>query len=188
MKKLLLALLILSLIVTGPALAAKKKIVLGKIPYTLEHSYHQSIVKMFEDYAMKMYGASTIIVDGEANSASSLSAVENLIAQKVDGIALHSPDMGMTATAVEAAHKAGIPIVTTLIYPKIKVAPHIQPKEEFSSFRMGEVAATQWLKAHPDKPCQVAILNFGGFEQVIYLRTDPFFKGVQSAVLLVSQS
>ena len=180
MKKLLLALLILSLIVTGPALAAKKKIVLGKIPYTLEHSYHQSIVKMFEDYAMKMYGASTIIVDGEANSASSLSAVENLIAQKVDGIALHSPDMGMTATAVEAAHKAGIPIVTTLIYPKIKVAPHIQPKEEFSSFRMGEVAATQWLKAHPDKPCQVAILNFGGFEQVVYLRTDPFFKGVQS--------
>ena len=45
---------------------------------------------------------------------------------------------------------------------------------------MGEVAATQWLKAHPDKPCQVAILNFGGFEQVVYLRTDPFFKGVQS--------
>jgi len=180
LKKLLLAIIILSLVVTGPAFADKKKIVLGKIPYTLEHSYHQSIVKMFEDYAMKMYGASTIIVDGEANSAATLSAVENLIAQKVDGIALHSPDIGMTATAVAAAHKAGIPIVTTLIYPKIKAAPHIQPKEEFSSFRMGEVAATQWLKAFPGKPCQVAILNFGGFEQVVYLRTDPFFKGVKS--------
>jgi len=179
-KRLFLAILILSFVIAGPAFAGQKKIVLGKIPYTLEHSYHQSIVKMFEDYAMKMYGASTIIVDGEANSAATLSAVENLIAQKVDGIALHSPDIGMTATAVEAAHKAGIPIVTTLIYPKIKAAPHIQPKEEFSSFRMGEVAATQWLKAFPAKPCQVAILNFGGFEQVVYLRTDPFFKGVKS--------
>ena len=93
MKKILLGILILSVAFAGPALADKKKIVLGKIPYTLEHSYHQSIVKMFEDYAMKMYGASTIIIDGQANSAAALSAVESLIAQKVDGIALHSPDM-----------------------------------------------------------------------------------------------
>ena len=108
MKKLLLAMLILSLMATGPAFADKKKIVLGKIPYTLEHSYHQSIVKMFEDYAKKMYGASTIIVDGEANSAAALSAVENLISQKVNGIALHSPDMGMTATAVQAARMQSV--------------------------------------------------------------------------------
>jgi len=74
MKKLLLTVLILSLVVTGPAFAAKKKIVLGKIPYTLEHSYHQSIVKMFEDYAMKMYGASTIIIDGQEQLSAQLKA------------------------------------------------------------------------------------------------------------------
>jgi ABC-type sugar transport system substrate-binding protein len=180
MKRIIAIVCMLSFILTVPSFAGDKKIVLGKIPYTLEHSYHQSIVKMFEDHAKKMHGATTIIVDGQANSESALSAVENLIAQKVDGIALHSPDIGMTATAVEAAHKAGIPIVTTLIYPKVKKAPHIQPKEEFSSFRMGEVAATQWLAAHPGKTPKVAILDFGGFEQIVVLRTDPFFKGVKS--------
>ena len=180
MKKVLLSMLILSVLATAPVLAGEKKIVLGKIPYNMEHSYHQSISKMFKDYAMKMYGASTIIVDGEGNADKALTAVENLIAQKVDGIALHSPDQAMTTEAIKAAHKAGIVIVTTLIHPKAKIAPHIQPKEEFSSFRMGEVAATQWLKAHPGKTCQVAILNFGGFEPIVVLRTDPFFKGVKS--------
>lgn len=179
MKRFLVGVLVFSIIAAVPAFAGDK-IVLGKIPYTLEHSYHQSIVKIFEDHAKKMYDADTIVVDGQANSESALSAVENLISQKVDGIALHSPDMGMTAAAIAAAHKAGIPIVTTLIYPKVKIAPHIQPKEEFSSFRMGEVAAEQWLKAHPGKTPQVAILNFGGFEQIVVLRTDPFFKGVKS--------
>ncbi|SDR47778.1 sugar ABC transporter substrate-binding protein [Pseudovibrio sp. Tun.PSC04-5.I4] len=167
-------------IVASPVSAADGQVVLGKIPFTLEHSYHQSIVKIFSEYAEEKYGAKTIIVDGQASSESALSAVENLIAQKVDGIALHSPDIGMTATAVAAAQKAGIPIVTTLIYPKTKSAPHIQPKEEVSSFRMGEVAAEQWLKAFPSKLPKVAILNFGGFEQIAVLRTEPFFKGVQS--------
>ncbi|WP_068317423.1 sugar ABC transporter substrate-binding protein [Aliiruegeria sabulilitoris] len=179
MKKLVVTLAAACSIAATAGLA-DDKIVLGKIPFTLEHSYHQSIVEIFSDYAEKNYGAETIVVDGQASSESSLSAVENLIAQKVDGIALHSPDIGMTATAVEAAHKAGIPIVTTLIYPSTKTAPHIQPKEEFSSFRMGEVAAEQWMTAFPDKPVKVAILNFGGFEQIAKLRTEPFFKGVQS--------
>ncbi|WP_068086123.1 sugar ABC transporter substrate-binding protein [Polycladidibacter stylochi] len=180
MKKTLLAMAAAVTLSTAPVSAADGEIVLGKVPFTLEHAYHQSVVRYFEGYAKKEYGAKTIVVDGQSSSESALSAVENLIAQKVDGIALHSPDIAMSETAVTMAKKAGIPIVTTLMFPMSKSTPHVQPREDISSFRMGEVAATQWLKAHPDKKPRVAILNFGGFEQIASLRTDPFFRGVQS--------
>ncbi|MCP5087275.1 MAG: sugar ABC transporter substrate-binding protein [Rhodobacteraceae bacterium] len=165
---------------TATAAMADDVLVLGKIPYTLEHSYHQSIVEMFADHADKYYGAKTIVVDGQANSDTTLSAVENLIAQGVDGIALHSPDIGMTAAAVAKAHAAGIPITTTLIYPETKNAPHIAPQEALSSHREGVVAAEKWIAANPDKPIEIAILDFGGFEQVVHLRTGPFVAGVKS--------
>lgn len=182
MKKLLVALVILSIAAWLPvcAGAAGKQIVLGKVPYTLEHAYHQSVARELKEYAAKKYGAKVIVVDGEASNEKTLAAVESLISQKVNGIALHTGDAGLMTTAIKLAHKAGIPIVTTLIRPTKKMAPHIQPQEAPSSFKMGKVAAEQWLKANPDTPCQVAMLNFGGFEQIKEMRTGPFFEGVKS--------
>ncbi len=179
MKKLLNVAVVAAGLAAAPAFA-EDQIVLGKIPYTLEHSYHQSIVDIFADHAEKYYGAKTIVVDGQANSDTTLTAVENMISQGVDAIALHSPDIGMTATAVAKAHAAGIPITTTLIFPETKNAPHIAPQEALSSHRMGVVAAEQWVAAHPDKPVKIAVLDFGGFEQVVALRTAPFVAGVKS--------
>jgi ABC-type sugar transport system substrate-binding protein len=183
MKK-LLALIsifgIFGMLVLFPVFAAEKQLVLGKVPYTLEHAYHQAETKTLKEYAGKMYGAKVIIIDGQASNESTLAAVENLISQKVDGIALHTGDAGLMTTAIKLCHKAGIPIVTTLIRPTEKLAPHIQPQETPSSFRMGQVAAEQWLKAHPDKPCRVAMLDFGGFEQIEEMRTGAFFNGVKS--------
>lgn len=164
----------------GKAEGAKKQYVLGKVPYTLEHTYHQAVVKIGADYAQKMYGAKYIAIDGQANNEKTLAAVETLIQKKVDAIALHTGDAGLMTTAIKEAHAAGIPIVTTLIRPTAKLAPHIQPLEAPSSFTMGQVAAKQWLKAHPDKPCKVAMLDFGGFEQIEEMRTGPFIAGVKS--------
>lgn len=172
------------------ARAGEKRYVLGKVPYTLEHTYHQAVVKIGAEYAQKMYGAKYIAIDGQANNEKTLAAVETLIQKKVDAIALHTGDAGLMTTAIKEAHKAGIPIVTTLIRPTEKLAPHIQPLEAPSSFTMGQVAAKQWLKAHPDKPCKVAMLDFGGFEQIEEMRTGPFFAGVKSVdpnAVLVTQ-
>ena len=186
--------LIASVIAAGlgsaKAAEAKKRYVLGKVPYTLEHTYHQAVVKIGAEYAAKMYGAKYIAIDGQANNEKTLAAVETLIQKKVDAIALHTGDAGLMTTAIKEAHKAGIPIVTTLIRPTSKLAPHIQPLEAPSSFTMGQVAAKQWLKAHPDSTCKVAMLDFGGFEQIEEMRTGPFFAGVQSVdpkAVLVSQ-
>ena len=45
---------------------------------------------------------------------------------------------------------------------------------------MGQRAAQHWLDANPDKPCRVAILDFGKFPPIEVLRTTPFFQGVKS--------
>ncbi len=178
MKKLILALLALSMVVTVPVFA--EDIVLGKVPYTFEHAYHQSVCRELTEYAKEKYGAEVRVVDGEASNETTLSAVENLISQGVNGIALHTGDAGLMTTAIKLAHDAGIPIVTTLIRPTEKLAPHIQPQEAPSSFKLGAIAATQWLKAHPDTAIKVAMLNFGGYEQIQEMRTGAFFNGVKS--------
>jgi ABC-type sugar transport system substrate-binding protein len=189
MKKALLAMLIISVVALSPVFSGAQKetaqpkkydYTLGKVPYTLEHAYHQAVVAIGKEYALKMYNANYIAIDGQANNEKTLAAVETLIQQKVDAIALHTGDRGLMTTAIKEAHKAGIPIVTTLIRPTEKLAPHIQPLEGPSSFKMGEVAATKWLESHPGSTCYVAMLDFGGFEQIEEMRTGPFFAGVKS--------
>ena len=193
MKKLLLVALVLSAIALTPLFAKGEPeytYVLGKVPYTLEHAYHQAVVAVGTEYAKNMYNAKYIAIDGEANNEKTLAAVETLIQQKVDAIALHTGDAGLMTTAIKLAHKAGIPIVTTLIRPTEKLAPHIQPLEAPSSQTMGEVAAKKWLESHPGSTCYVAMLDFGGFEQIEEMRTGPFFKGVKSVdpkAVLVAQ-
>ncbi|MGZ5472263.1 MAG: sugar ABC transporter substrate-binding protein [Nitrososphaeraceae archaeon] len=157
-----------------------KQIVVGHIVYTMEHQFHQGIANALTDYGEKYYGAKVIILDGGADSEKTLTAVENLISQNVDAISIHSPDMALTSKSIKLAHAAGIPIVTTLIYPEDKSAPHVQPMEAPASLTEGKVAATKWLETFPDKPCKVAILDFGKWEQGEVLRFGPFVEGVKS--------
>ncbi len=189
MKKLVLVLLIVTLAAALPVFAGGGRereserdydFVFGKVPYTFEHAYHQSACRTLEEYAAREYNAKVIIIDGEANAEVTLAAIENLIAQGVDAMAMHTGDAGLSAAAVRLAHAANIPIVTTLIRPDIQTAPHIQPMETASSQYMGAEAARQWKAAHPDKPIRVAMLNFGGIPQIWEMRTGAFFDGVKS--------
>ena len=154
--------------------------VIGKIPYTFEHAYHQAVAREITEYSAKMYNTKAVIIDGESSAEATLAAVENLISQGVDGIALHCGDAGLSAKALDMAHAAGIPMVTTLIRPENLIAPHVQLQETPSSIYMGAEAARQWQAAHPGTPIKVAMLNFGGIEQVWDMRTGAFLEGVQS--------
>ena len=165
---------------SGVTVRFRQAIKVGHVVYTMEHQFHQSIAKELQSYGQKMYGVKVIILDGGGKGEKMLAAVENLIAQKVDAISIHSPETALTAKAIELAHAKKIPIVTTLIYPDSKNAPHVQPMETPASYAEGKIAAQQWLKAFPDKPCKVALLNFGAWEQGEVLRFGPFFEGVKA--------
>ncbi len=181
MKKLLSLMLIACLAsFMLSAQPVKTNYTVGHVVYNLQHQFHQAIAKEIVDYGKKMYGAKVIVLDGQGDSDKILKAVENLIAQKVKAISIHSPDQAMTLAAIKLARAKGIPVVTTLVWPAEKIAPHVQPLESSSSFVMGQIAAKQWLMANPTKPTRVAILDFGKFPPVEILRTTPFWDGVKS--------
>ena len=181
MKKLLSLMLIACLAsFILPAQPVKTNYTVGHVVFNLQHQFHQAIAKEIVDYGKKMYGAKVIVLDGQGDSDKILKAVENLIAQKVKAISIHSPDQAMTLAAIKLARAKGIPVVTTLVWPAEKIAPHVQPLESSSSFVMGQIAAKQWLAANPTKPSRVAILDFGKFPPVEVLRTTPFWEGVKS--------
>ena len=90
-------------------------IVIGKIPITMEHGYHQGHVKHLIEYAEDEYGVTVNVIDGEFSSDKAFSAVETFIAQGVDGIMLHSTDEEVIDQMVAEAHRAGIPISTFYI-------------------------------------------------------------------------
>jgi len=180
MKKLFSLVLIACLATTVVFGQAAKKYTVGHVVYSLQHQYHQAIAKEIVDYGLKMYGAKVIILDGQADSDKILKAVENLIAQKVSAISIHSPDQAMTTAAIKLCRSKGIPCVTTFIQPSEKIAPHVQTMETPASFAMGQISATKWLEANPSQPCKVAILDFGKFPPVEVLRTTAFWNGVKS--------
>ena len=181
MKKILGLVLIACLaVVMGCAPASKTAGTYGHVVYDLKHQYHQAVAKEIVDYGKKMYNAKVIVLDGKADSGEILKAVENLLAQKVKAISIHSPDQAMTLAAIKMCRAKGVPVVTTLVWPAEKIAPHVQPLENPSSFMMGQRAAQHWLAANPNKPSRVAILDFGKFPPVEYLRTTPFWEGVKA--------
>jgi len=179
MKK-VLVLVLFACIAAGMGFAQATNVTVGHVVYDLKHQYHQAVAKEIVDYGKKMYGAKVIVLDGKADSGEILKAVENLIAQKVKAISIHSPDQAMTLAAIKMCRAKNIPVVTTLVWPAEKIAPHVQPLETPSSFTMGSRAAEHWLAANPDSPCRVAILDFGKFPPVEQLRTTPFWMGVKS--------
>lgn len=192
MKKILLAALILSVAAAGLVFAGggkeadsgyvggKPTYIVGHIVYTMEAQYHQGIAKQIVEYGKKMYNAKVIVLDAQGKDEVAMSAVENLIQQKVQAISLHYPNTGLTTAAIKMAREKGIPMVTTLIRPSERIAPHVQPLEGPSSQMMGEVAAKQWLAAHPGDTCRVFILDFGKFPQIEEMRTGAFFQGVKN--------
>jgi len=177
MKRILVLVLFVCL---AAAVGVAQSVTVGHVVYDLKHQYHQAVAKEIVDYGKKMYGAKVIVLDGKADSGEILKAVENLLAQKVKAISIHSPDQAMTLAAIKMCRAKGVPVVTTLVWPAEKIAPHVQPLESPSSFTMGSRAAQHWLDANPDKPCRVAILDFGKFPPIEVLRTTPFFQGVKS--------
>jgi inositol transport system substrate-binding protein len=93
--------------------AAAKKIVIGVSMQGLDAPYVLSVKKHVEA-ALAAAGVDGIVLDGEAKAEKQVSQVENFIAQKVDAIILNPIAYDGCAPAVEAAQKAGIPIVTLI--------------------------------------------------------------------------
>lgn len=159
---------------------AEEGIVIGKVPITLAAEFHQSLVKHEIAYAKEKYGASVKVIDGEFKTDVAVSAVDDFIAQGVDGILLHTMGGAVLDEAIKSAHDSGIPISTFYNEPDTKTAPHVQINEAETSFQMGVIAAKKWKEFYPDKPIKIGLIAYLNIPHAVKMRSEPFTKGVMS--------
>ena len=87
---------------------------IGYIYLTLAHPYYQAHSKQVQEYAKEL-GIELVERDGKIDAAVQTAAMEDLIAQKVDGIVFALIDPAASVPVIQEAQKAGIPVVTFAI-------------------------------------------------------------------------
>ncbi|MEF9989452.1 MAG: sugar ABC transporter substrate-binding protein [Christensenellaceae bacterium] len=167
----------------APAADAPKEIpeglVIGKIPITLANGYHQADVDWFTQLAKEQYGAEVKVLDGKFEQPTIVSNLDQLIAEGVDMIVLHSYEAESVVPGIDAARAAGIPIITFYLETPNNV-PFVAINEAESAFQMGKVSAEKWIEFHPDKPIVYSVVDYIDNPTVQEMRTGPFIEGIKS--------
>ncbi|WNC13539.1 ribose ABC transporter substrate-binding protein RbsB [Brevibacillus brevis] len=87
------------------------KVTIGLAVSTLNNPFFVSL-KEGAEKAAKEAGAELLVVDAQDDTAKQISGVEDLIQKKVSVIMINPTDSAAIVTAVEAANKANIPVIT----------------------------------------------------------------------------
>jgi ribose transport system substrate-binding protein len=95
----------------GSGAAADGKVTIGLAVSTLNNPFFVTLKEGAEKAADEA-GAQLIVVDAQDDTAKQISGVEDLIQKKVDVILINPTDSAAITTAVEAANKANIPVIT----------------------------------------------------------------------------
>ncbi len=135
----------------APATVDEEPLVFGYIAYQMADIWNEYSSKAFE-YAADQAGVEVVVLDSQNDIAKSVSCMESLIQQEVDGISIFpiSPEQG--AQLVAMANEAGIPITVE----NIDVASVCEPDQYVASIGClyGDIgyAAIDWLTKNVEEP------------------------------------
>ena len=110
MKKVLIALLVVTFLIPSFALA-QDKIVIGLTLPSLSHPFFVFLQKNVMDEAAAL-GVEVIAIDAENVAAKQMSIVEDFIAKGVKGVLMSPIGEDALVPAIEALNEAGIPVAT----------------------------------------------------------------------------
>lgn len=97
---------------TAPALSAGKELTIATSLPSLEFPFFVHMQKQLISEAQALGGIKLINMDGENKAPKQTADIEAAITQKVNAIVISPTDVNAMAPALEAAVKAGIPVVT----------------------------------------------------------------------------
>jgi ribose transport system substrate-binding protein len=166
----------------APAKAAEKQLTIGAIYLTSEHPYYQAHEEWTKRYCAEL-GIRLIGIDGKLDQANMATQMENLIAQKVDGIIYCLLEPVPSSVDINAAQAAGIPVVTFAIKhdPNTASCPFVGI-DEFDAGRLGGVQTGNLYKElFGNKKANVAIIEMPG-QSASENRSNGFFDGFKSVV------
>lgn len=164
------------------AAAPAKKLKIGVIYLTAEHPYYQAHAKHTEAYA-KEKGIDLVELDGKLDQANMATQMENLIAQKVDGIIYALLDPKAAAADINAAQAAGIPVITFAIKhdPTLASAPFVGLDEKAAGAKGGEEAGKFFLANFQGKKAKIAVIEMPG-QEASENRSNGFVEGFKKIV------
>lgn len=122
-------------------------------------------------------GIDVVIHDGKADIANQVTAFENFIAQGLDGIIVSPIDQKALVPSLEAAHKAGIKVISGNQEVEGSDAFITVPEYEFG-FTIGEHAG-KWIVEKLGGKAKVAIFDYPELESII-ARGDGIAEGILS--------
>jgi L-arabinose transport system substrate-binding protein len=149
MKKLFLILLMLVAVGTfgyaarpkeDPAqkAAAPKKIVLAYVCKILDNPWFQATTAAFKKKALELGASEVLLIDSKMDPELSMSQVDTVIAQKIDGLVISLPDQKLSRAVVDKCKAANIPVIGT-DDPLIENGKRIAPSFELNSYDAGYV-------------------------------------------------
>jgi len=157
--------------------SAKKKVI-GEVFWGLHDSYQQAHQKAAADYCKEL-GYEFIPMDGQMKPEVQAAAMEDLIAKKVSGIICQAYDQATMEVSIEAAQKAGIPVVSFVNVASGKVKyPTMMIEERPGSIAMGELVAKKMLGYYPGMKFQIATISDPSVDWAHDQRTKAFIQGV----------
>lgn len=162
-----------------PAEKDVKGKVFGMIPITLANGYHQAQITHETKYAMDKYGITLKVLDGKFDQPTITKNLDQLVAEGVDAIILHTYEAASVEAGIQSARDAGIPIISFYLQTSMSI-PHVAINEAAAAFKMGEVTAKKWKEFYPDKPIKIGVIDYIDSPVVQEMRTNPFIAGIQS--------
>jgi len=159
-----------------------KKLVIGQVFWGLHDSYQQAHQLATKEYCESL-GIECIPMDGQMKPEVQAAAMEDLIARKVDGIICQAYDQAVMEIYIDAAQKAGIPVVSFVNVSSGKVKyPTMQIDEKQGAIAMGELAAKKFLEYFPGQKIKMATISDPSIEWAHEQRTKAFIQGVLNVV------
>lgn len=144
MKRLLMVLLLVAVTVAlcfagGTKEApAKKKIVVAYICKILDNPWFQSTTAAFKAKALELGATEVLLIDSKMDPELSMSQVDTVISQKIDGLVINLPDQKLSRAVVDKCKVAKLPVIGT-DDPLIEKGKRIAPSLELDSFDAGYV-------------------------------------------------
>ncbi len=165
---------------TAESSAAASSLKIAYFVSDMRETFHQAQFAEAKKYGKDKYNAEVIAFDGKADSNTMTQNIDQIIAQGMDAATLHIWDNEAAKPGIQAAIDKGIAIASFFSPVTGTGIPVVRNDDAAVSYQMGVEMATQWKKAHPDKPIVMVELGWPNNNDVIIGRTDPFTKGVLS--------
>lgn len=168
--------------------AVAKDITLGYVAAGMQYPFNVAAAKGFEA-AAKAAGVKTIVLDAKTSVERQGNAVDDLIAQKVDGIAVLPIDAVVAQSWVDRAASHNIPLVAVAtqigdpqkhaikdVYPKLSAL--VASDEVHAGYDAAQIAATLLPKG---KTANIAIVEGAPGYPTVWQVTKGFKEGLDKA-------